>query len=228
MNRESICRLSGVEKTYRNNKESIKIVKDCNLEVFDGEFVAITGPSGTGKSTLLKILSLQESIDDGHISLFGQPISLMDPNHQLSKIKELIGVVYQEPVYIEYLSLLENIKLSIELSSSIDRKSILEAALGALESVGLEHRQDLLASKLSGGEKQRMSIAMALVKGSRLILCDEPTGNLNRDGSDEIFELLKNVNERFNKTIIMVTHDEKLANKVTQYALVGLKLNRVN
>ena len=207
-----ILELKNINKTYKGTSETLYILKDLDLVINEGEFVSIIGKSGSGKSTLLNVIGLLDSIDDGEIYIHGEKVDRT--NHQ--KIDFLknrdIGFVFQFHYLLPEFTALENVMLPALLNNFNDKKNIEEKAKKILDSVGLKERYNHKPNQLSGGEKQRVAIARALINDPKIILADEPTGNLDEETSNEIHNLFRKINRENNQTIIVVTHSRELAN----------------
>lgn len=207
-----ILELKNINKTYKGTSETLHILKDLDLVINEGEFVSIIGKSGSGKSTLLNVIGLLDSIDDGEIYIHGEKVDRT--NHQkidLLKNRD-IGFVFQFHYLLPEFTALENVMLPALLNNFNDKKNIEEKAKKILDSVGLKERYNHKPNQLSGGEKQRVAIARALINDPKIILADEPTGNLDEETSNEIHNLFRKINRENNQTIIVVTHSRELAN----------------
>ena len=193
----------------------IVILRDINLSVFHGDSIAITGASGSGKSTLLGLLAGLDKPSRGNISLCGHEISFLDENQRALIRRGKVGFVFQAFHLLNNLSALENVSLPLEIGgdSSLRRNDIQARALDALHRVGLSHRLQHYPGVLSGGEQQRVAIARAFVCQPQLLFADEPTGNLDHQTGSEIIDLLFQLNHEFKTTLILVSHEEKLANR---------------
>ena len=207
-----ILELKNINKTYKGTSETLHILKDLDLVINEGEFVSIIGKSGSGKSTLLNVIGLLDSIDDGEIYIHGEKVDRT--NHQkidLLKNRD-IGFVFQFHYLLPEFTALENVMLPALLNNFNDKKNIEEKAKKILDSVGLKERYNHKPNQLSGGEKQRVAVARALINDPKIILADEPTGNLDEETSNEIHNLFRKINRENNQTIIVVTHSRELAN----------------
>ena len=207
-----ILELKNINKTYKGTSETLHILKDLDLVINEGEFVSIIGKSGSGKSTLLNVIGLLDSIDEGEIYIHGEKVDRT--NHQkidLLKNRD-IGFVFQFHYLLPEFTALENVMLPALLNNFNDKKNIEEKAKKILDSVGLKERYNAKPNQLSGGEKQRGAIARALINDPKIILADEPTGNLDEETSNEIHNLFRKINRENNQTIIVVTHSRELAN----------------
>jgi putative ABC transport system ATP-binding protein len=186
------------------------ILKDVNLSIAEGEFVSIMGPSGSGKSSLLNIIGMLDGQDEGEYFFFDEAVHKLKEKHRSQLYKQYIGFVFQAYHLIDELTVYENIEtpLIYQDMKSSERKAIVADILDRFQIVG---KKDLFPTQLSGGQQQLVGIARALVAKPKLILADEPTGNLNSKQGEEIMELFKKLNEEDGVTIIQVTHSEKNA-----------------
>lgn len=199
-----MIRLSGVTKTYRDGDATTRALDDVSLDIGAGEFVAIMGPSGCGKSTLLNIMGLLDGPDSGTYTLDGREVSGL-PERELTQLRKvMIGFVFQNFQLVEELSAAENIGLLLAYHD-IPKKKRIEMTDRALELVGLTDRRNARPAQLSGGQQQRIAVARAIVANPKVILADEPTGNLDTRNGDEIIDMLQKLNGE-GTTIIMVTH----------------------
>lgn len=186
------------------------ILKDVSLTIGEGEFVSVMGPSGSGKSSLLNVLGMLDDADEGEYYFLGEGIHTMKEKHRSQLYKQYIGFVFQAYHLIDELTVFENIETPLiykDMKSS-ERKAVVADILDRFQIVG---KKDLFPTQLSGGQQQLVGIARALVANPKLILADEPTGNLNSKQGEEIMQLFKKLNEEDGVTIIQVTHNEKNA-----------------
>jgi putative ABC transport system ATP-binding protein len=207
-----MLKLTNVEKVYRTSSIETLALHDINMNVSRGGFLSVMGPSGSGKSTLLNIMGLLDGPTEGGIEVDGQPIEGFN-DKQLAKLRNrTFGFVFQSYHLINDLTVLDNVELPLiyRKMSSAERQS---KALTALEKVGLSTRTKHFPTQLSGGQSQRVAIARAIVGEPEIILADEPTGNLDSVMSNEILDILINLNENDNTTIVMVTHNQEMADK---------------
>lgn len=188
--------------------EQITILDDVNLNINDGETVAITGSSGSGKTTLLGLLAGLDVPSSGSINIDGQLISAMDEDQRTVFRANNIGFVFQSFHLLPSLTALENVRLVLELKGNKDSQALAEHYL---EQVGLLHRLGHLPGQLSGGEQQRVAIARAFASQPSYLMADEPTGNLDENTGDRIIELLFDLNRQHQTTLILVTHERRLA-----------------
>lgn len=203
-----ILDVQNLSKTYGKGDVMVKALDNVSFSVEQGEFVAIIGPSGSGKSTMLHILGGVDVPTSGRVVINDTDISTLDETQLAVFRRRQIGLIYQFYNLIPILTVEENLTLPLLLDGrNPDKKLIREL----VEKLGLSQRLNHLPSQLSGGQQQRVSIGRALVNNPALMLADEPTGNLDSENSKEIIALLRKFNKEFNQTIIMITHDEKIA-----------------
>lgn len=209
----AIINLEGITKIYQTKEVETVALENVNLEVNEGEFLSVMGPSGCGKSTMLNIMGLLDIPNEGKVMINGTETSKMKDSQLAEFRNKTLGFVFQSFHLINSLNVLDNVELPLLYRKSTD-KSRKDLAKDVLEKVGLSHRMKHFPSQLSGGQCQRVAIARALVGNPKIILADEPTGNLDSKMGEEIMNLLHELN-REGTTIIMVTHDEHIA-KETQ------------
>lgn len=203
-----ILRIEHLSKIYGKGDTEVRALDDVSFTVPKGQFVAITGPSGSGKSTLLHILGGVDTPTDGHVYVDGTDITTLDETALAIFRRRQIGLIYQFYNLIPILTVEENMTLPLLL----DDKKVDRAHFDSLVQVlGLQHRLGHLPSELSGGQQQRVSIGRALMNNPAILLADEPTGNLDSKNSKEIVELLRSFNKSLNQTVIIITHDERIA-----------------
>ena len=203
---DALAKLSGVSRTYQKGRERVEVLQNLDLVIPRGDFLTIMGPSGSGKTTLLNLLGGLDRPSSGTVSVDGAEISSMS-NSQLSKWRSThVGFVFQFYNLLPVLTAQKNVELPLLLTRFGSRERAERAAL-ALDIVGLADRAKHLPRELSGGQEQRVAIARAIVSDPTLLLCDEPTGDLDRDTAGEILKLLQILNREHGKTIVMVTHD---------------------
>jgi len=202
----TLVRVSGVDKVFKRGSEEIHVLGGLDLGIPDGEFLALMGPSGSGKSTLLNLVGGLDRPSEGRVEVGGKRIDKLSDRKLAAWRARHVGLVFQFYNLMPVLSAQKNVELPLLLTrlSKAERKK--RAAI-ALDIVGLGHRTGHYPRQLSGGEQQRTGIARAIVTDPTLLLCDEPTGDLDRKSGDEILDLLQALNKEQGKTIIMVTHD---------------------
>lgn len=202
----ALLQAKGVNKYYSNGKERLHILKDVGLSIAQGEIAAILGPSGAGKSTLLHILGGLDGPESGKVFFEGQDISSFSDRESADFRNKAVGFVFQFYHLLPEFNVLENVMMP----AFISRQPVYRAG-ELLKEVGLSHRLRHLPSQLSGGEQQRAAIARALINEPKVLLCDEPTGNLDSENSKQIIQTLKRLNREKKMTIVMVTHNLELA-----------------
>ena len=208
---EEILRVGSICKSYRDNSNNLEVLKDISFTVSAGEFLVIQGPSGAGKSTLLHILGGLDDPTRGKVYFQGADIYALDENARSSLRNQNIGFVFQFFHLLPELNALENVLLPGILKSWWERKNSQKVALSLLERLGLSDRLKHRPSALSGGEQQRVALARALINQPQLLLCDEPTGNLDSENGKKILQLLIELNLSQKITLVMVTHDQEIA-----------------
>ncbi|MGL5122821.1 MAG: ABC transporter ATP-binding protein [Fusobacteriaceae bacterium] len=219
MNKKIVLKLENINKTYEGANESIHIIRNLNIEIKEGDFISIMGKSGSGKSTLLNLIGLLDKPNSGKLFIDGiDTIQANDLEKNIIK-NEKLGFVFQFHYLLKEFTALENVMLPGLLKNYKNKDKIREKALNLLKEVGLEDRGSHRPTELSGGEKQRVAIARAMINSPKIILADEPTGNLDEETSEMIHEIFKKINKEFNQTIIVVTHSKELAS-ITDKSLV--------
>src|SRR5271155_4555245 len=206
----SLIQVRGLDKTYRRGGEEIHVLQGLNLDVGKGEFVAFMGPSGSGKTTLLNLLGGLDVPSRGSITVDGDEVTSMSGGKLTSWRARHVGFIFQMYNLIPVLTAFQNVELPLLLTklSKADRRKHVETALGV---VGLLDRMHHYPRQLSGGQEQRVAIARAIVADPTFLLCDEPTGDLDRKSADEIMSLIRRLVKEFGKTVLMVTHDPVVA-----------------
>lgn len=207
-----IVEIINVSKSYRRGNRMIPVLTDINLNIEEGEFLALMGPSGSGKSTLLNLIAALDQVDSGIIRVGGVDITSLSEN-ELARWRAVhVGFIFQFYNLIPVLTAFENVELPL-LLTGLSRKEREAHVAMALRIVNLEERMDHYPAQLSGGEQQRVAIARAIVTDPTILVADEPTGDLDRVSAREILDLMDRLNRESRKTIIMVTHDPKAAEK---------------
>ena len=212
----NILKVEQVTKIYGKDEAKVVALNNVSFEVEEGEFIAVIGPSGSGKSTLLHTIAGLEPPTEGNVYLYGKNLYEMSKKQLTILRREQIGIIYQFYNLIPTLNVEENILLPIEL----DRKNVDKEKLNRITKfLNIDNRKMHLPNELSGGQQQKVAIGRALMIDPKIILADEPTGNLDTKSSNEIMQLLKSANEEYKQTIIMITHNleiAKLANRIIQ------------
>ena len=208
----AIVELRGVSKTFYRGKEAVPVLQSLDLEVEQGAFEALMGPSGSGKSTLLNLIAGLDKPTSGSAKVAGEDLTRMSDSELAHFRSQKIGFIFQAYNLLPVLTAVENVELPLLLTNlgSGERK---KRAQTALRVVGLEERMNHYPRQLSGGQEQRVAIARAIVNDPTILVCDEPTGDLDRKAADEILALLEKLNKEFKKTILMVTHDPAAAER---------------
>lgn len=207
--KNQLIRLTNINKSYKNGDQELRVLKDIDLEVEEGDFLAIMGPSGSGKSTLMNIIGLLDRSTTGNYWLEGQEVSQLSEKKLASVRNDQIGFVFQQFFLLSKLNALQNVELPL-IYAGVPANQRKKLAKRYLEKVELAERMTHLPSELSGGQKQRVAIARALVNTPAIILADEPTGALDTKTGEQIMQLLTELNNE-GKTIIMVTHEPEIA-----------------
>ena len=203
-----VAHIKEVSKIYRQGETKIEVLRSTNLQILEGETVAILGQSGSGKSTLLSLLAGLDRPDSGEVFLAGQNIVSMNESELATFRAKNLSIVFQQFHLMPHLNAIENVSLPLEIAKAVNAE---EKAREALMQVGLSHRYEHLPHQLSGGEKQRVAIARALVMRPKLLLADEPSGNLDARTGDEVMQLLFEEVKKAKMALILVTHNESLA-----------------
>jgi putative ABC transport system ATP-binding protein len=205
-----MIRLENVNKVYRTERVETLALQNINMDVAPGEFVSIMGPSGCGKSTLLNLIGLLDTASEGKVELDGSQVAKWGDTKLAQFRNEKLGFVFQSFHLVPDLKVIDNVEIPLLYRSKngTPRKQLAQAAL---DRVGLASRVHHFPTQLSGGQQQRVAIARAIVGKPRILLADEPTGNLDSAMGDEIMEILHDLNKKDGTTIVMVTHDERLA-----------------
>ncbi len=206
-----IMKLEDIDKFYMETGNKLHILKKLNLEVKRGEFVSILGKSGSGKSTLLNIMGLLDKIDGGKIWIDNKEVSSLNEIERNNIKNHFLGFVFQFHYLMSEFTALENVMIPALLNNFKNKAEIEKEAKELLEIVGLAERIKHKPNQLSGGEKQRVAIARAMINKPKLILADEPTGNLDEDTGELIFSLFRKINKEHNQSIVVVTHARDLS-----------------
>ena len=209
-----LIRVDNVQKTYKNG---VVALYDVNLSIKRGEFVFVIGASGSGKSTLIKMLYREEKPDKGSIIVGGINVAKLK-NRKVYILRRKLGVVFQDFKLLPKLTVFENVAFAMEVFG-YDKREIQKRVLEVLELVGLKNKVRQYPTQLSGGEQQRVVIARAIVNRPKLLICDEPTGNLDPDTSMEIMKVLENINN-MGTTIIMATHDRSIVDRMKKRVIL--------
>lgn len=209
---EPLINVKNVYKSYRRDSQRIPVLENISFTVPKGEFLGLIGPSGSGKTTLLNLIAGIDRPDRGTISVAGEEITRLSESKLAHWRARHVGFVFQFYNLMPVLTAFENVELPLFLTR-LSKKERQEHVKTALRIVGLEDRMDHYPRQLSGGQEQRVAIARAIVTDPTIIVADEPTGDLDKTSAEEILGLLERLNREFNKTIVMVTHDQRAAEK---------------
>lgn len=204
----NILKTSNLKKYYGNGENLVKAIDNANIDIKEGEFVAIVGKSGSGKSTLLHMMGGLDNPTEGKVYINDKDIFSLKEEELAIFRRRNIGFIFQNFNLIPSLNVWENITLPVGLDGKEINKPFVTDIINSL---GLESKVDALPNTLSGGQQQRVAIARALVARPVIILADEPTGNLDSKTSDEVMSLLKTITKKYNQTLVMITHDETIA-----------------
>ena len=210
MQEDALVRLRSISKEYRRGSETVQVLQSLDLDIPAGDFLALMGPSGSGKSTLLNLIGGLDRPTGGTVTIAGQRVDNLNDAALTRWRADHVGFVFQMYNLLPVLSAERNVELPL-LLTSLSAPERRKRALAALSLVGLSDRSHHKPRELSGGQEQRVGIARAIVSDPALLLCDEPTGDLDRKSGDEILDLLQALNQQQGKTIIMVTHDPHAA-----------------
>lgn len=209
----ALIEAKNISKTFRSYAEDVHAVSNVSLAVKSGDFLSIMGPSGSGKTSLLDMLGCLDHVTEGEINIAGENVSEYREKELVKVRRKNFGFVFQEFLLINSLTAVENVEVSLRFSrEGQDRAKVVRL----LERLGLGHRLNHLPKYMSGGERQRVAIARALVPEPKILIADEPTGNLDTKNSQSIFDLFKKLNEDDQLTIILATHDTRLGNQAKQ------------
>ncbi len=211
----SAVSLRDVVKTYRRGRESVEVLHHLSLEVPEGDFLALMGPSGSGKTTILNLIGGLDRANSGEVIVAGENLSKLSSGKLAKWRSRHVGFIFQFYNLMPMLSAAANVELPLLLTNLSKSERKKRVAI-ALDIVGLGERAKHKPGEMSGGQQQRVGIARAIVADPSILLCDEPTGDLDRATADDILKLLTELNKRHNKTIVMVTHDQKAADYATR------------
>lgn len=209
---ENVLEIVGLIKTFKTGSETLTILKGCNMNLKKGEIVALVGPSGCGKSTLLQCAGLLETPSRGIISVLGQTTTKMNEATRTALRRDAIGFVYQKHHLLEDFTAIENVMFPM-MTRGLDKDEAKSRAEYLLNLVSMSHRATHRPMELSGGEQQRVAIARALANNPAILLADEPTGNLDPEHAEKVFNLILSLVKKTNLAMLMVTHDLNLAKR---------------
>jgi len=219
-NRGVVLELKNITKTYTSGNTVFNALDGVSLKIYEGEFVSITGPSGSGKSTLMHIIGLLDNPTSGEVLLNGRDISKLNET-QLAQIRNVtLGFVFQQFNLLAKTSAVENVTLPL-LYSDVPKSQREPLAIKMLTKVGLQDKLKNTPAQLSGGQQQRVAIARALINDPKIVLADEPTGNLDSQSGKDVMALFHHLNEVENRTIVLVTHDMELARHADRIIIIN-------
>lgn len=221
----TVMELKGITKVY-GEKIKTQVLFGVDLQFYEGSFNAIIGQSGSGKSTLMNILGTLDNPTDGEIFINGQNTKSMKPNEISFLRNQNIGFIFQFHYLLPEFTALENVLMPYKISKQKITKEILDRAHELLDFVGLTKVKNNLAKNMSGGQQQRTAIARSLINNPKIILADEPTGNLDSDSTEQVYTLLREINAKYKTTFIIITHDRKIAEKADR--IIEIKDGRIN
>ena len=205
-----------LNKTYHSEAEEIHALKDINLQIREGDFISITGHSGAGKTTMLNLFGCLDNVTSGELKMLQNNMNKLKKKEMPKFRRDNIGIVFQDFLFIPTLTALENVMLPLSFKKHKDNDAESKAKK-LLERVGMKNRMDHYPKELSGGEMQRVAIARSLINSPKILLADEPTGNLDTKNAQNIFDLLKEINEEQNMTILVATHNMKLGKQAKRH-----------
>lgn len=219
MSKTPILHLQNIERRFGSGHTALHVLKGAELQINPGEIVALVGPSGSGKSTLLHIAGLLEKPDGGEIHIAGEACSTLNDDRRTEIRRKHLGFVYQYHHLLPEFSALENIVIP-QIIGGMDKKDAKQRAGQLLEMLGLKDRATHRPAKLSGGEQQRVAIGRALANAPALLLADEPTGNLDPETADDVFNMLLNLTRKASLTALIATHNPELAARMDRIVRV--------
>lgn len=208
---KKILELKGLNRSYRDKNRELRIIDDLDLDIEEGDFIAILGKSGSGKSTFLNLVGMLDEADSGKIIIDGRDVSSLREAERDRLRNKFLGFVFQFHYLLPEFTALENIMIPALVDRKADKVEVRKRAEKLLEAVELSERANHKPSELSGGEKQRVAIARAMINSPKILLADEPTGNLDEETSEVIHEILRKINREQGQTIVVVTHSQELA-----------------
>lgn len=211
----NFIKINNLDKTFSQGDRRIEIFNNFNLEVEMGEFVSITGPSGSGKTTLLQIIAMIDSFDNGSYNLLGQDISDYSNVEKCNMRLQNFGFIYQSFNLLEDFNALENVAMPL-IIRGVEKSESYKLASDMLKLFNLDHREGHYSNELSGGEQQRVAIARAVITKPKIIIADEPTGNLDKENSTQVLDFLFKSIEKDKITLIMATHNDEIASRAVK------------
>lgn len=217
---QAIIEANNVSKTYYDAQRPVDVLTSINLKILPGERVAIIGPSGSGKSTLLHLLGGLDSVSEGNIKVDGYDLSQLTENQRSQLRNKSLGFVYQFHHLLPEFTALENVAMPLLINGN-SKQDARDRATDMLNHVGLGERLEHKSAQMSGGERQRTAIARALVTNPHCLFADEPTGNLDTDTAEHVYETMLNLNQVLNTSLLIVTHDQQLAQRMDRILVIS-------
>lgn len=212
-----LIQLKNVNKYYKNGTEKQHVLKDINLSVKEGEFLVILGPSGSGKSTILNMIGGLDAYDSGEVIVDGKEYNSQNDEMMSQYRRKTLGFVFQSFNLIPVLSVYENVVFPVQIDGNKEDKGYIE---GLLKDLGIYEKKNAFPAKLSGGQQQRVAIARALANKPKIILADEPTGNLDTDTGNDVLKVLMEGVKKYGQTLIMITHNQEIAKKADRVVYI--------
>ncbi|RJX24976.1 MAG: ABC transporter ATP-binding protein [Acholeplasma sp.] len=223
----NVVELRNINKIYgQQTKNPTQVVFDLSLEIEESSFTSIIGQSGSGKSTLLNIIGTLDKATSGEVLINGKRTQDMTKDELSNLRNEMIGFIFQFHYLLPEFTALENVLMPYRISKKIVNEEIIKRANELLDIVGLKDKKNNLAINLSGGQQQRVAIARALINQPKIILADEPTGNLDSDTTEQVYDLLREINQKYKTTFIIITHDRHIAEKADR--IIEIKDGRIH
>lgn len=223
--KKNVIEVKNVDKIYGTTYKT-QVLYDINLQIKEESFVSIIGQSGSGKSTLLNIIGTLDNPTNGEVLINGVPTQKMKKNKLAALRNETLGFIFQFHYLLPEFTALENVLMPIKIQGKKVTPEVTKRALELMELMGILNVKDNLANNMSGGQQQRTAIARALMVNPKIILADEPTGNLDSDSTEQVYELLRKINKKYHTTFIVITHDRRIAEKADR--IIEIKDGKIN
>jgi len=223
--KKNVIEVRNVDKIYGTTYKT-QVLYDINLQIKEESFVSIIGQSGSGKSTLLNIIGTLDNPTNGEVLINGVPTQKMKKNKLAALRNETLGFIFQFHYLLPEFTALENVLIPIKIQGKKVTPEVTKRALELMELMGILNVKDNLANNMSGGQQQRTAIARALMVNPKIILADEPTGNLDSDSTEQVYELLRKINKKYHTTFIVITHDRRIAEKADR--IIEIKDGKIN
>jgi len=223
--KKNVIEVRNVDKIYGTTYKT-QVLYDINLQIEEESFVSIIGQSGSGKSTLLNIIGTLDNPTNGEVLINGVPTQKMKKNKLAALRNETLGFIFQFHYLLPEFTALENVLIPVKIQGKKVTPEVTKRALELMELMGILNVKDNLANNMSGGQQQRTAIARALMVNPKIILADEPTGNLDSDSTEQVYELLRKINKKYHTTFIVITHDRRIAEKADR--IIEIKDGKIN